>query len=210
MLSVAVNMWIGNVAAVLCGRWGAVARRAREVGYSRTAICNHAQRVTQAVIYAQEGGSSTEALWVENTRLHSENEALWEAWVTADQLPEHKQQECAATGSAVGLSGSLAQVVAMKQALGQRLWPEWPQTCARVAAILVSVVWASSAVECVNSVVRMHQARHRHVSQRLLDLERFYWNCRAFRHGPTTMPTSDGPPHNCAWRSSSCSARRVG
>ncbi len=45
MLSVAVNIWLGNAAAVLCGRWGAVTRRAREVGYSRTAIYNHAQRV---------------------------------------------------------------------------------------------------------------------------------------------------------------------
>src|SRR3989442_14543694 len=90
MLSLAVSIWIGNAAAVLCGRWGAVTRRAREVGYSRTAIYHHAQRVTQAVVNEQEGGASSEA--------------LWEAWVTAEQLPESKQQEFAATGSAMGLS----------------------------------------------------------------------------------------------------------
>jgi hypothetical protein len=104
MLSVAVNIWIGNAAAVLCGRWGAVTRRAREVGYSRTAIYHHAQRVTQAVVHVQEGSVSSEALRTENARLHAENEALWEAWVTAEHLPENKQQEFAATGSAMGLS----------------------------------------------------------------------------------------------------------
>ena len=42
---------------------------------------------------------------------------------------------------------------------------------------------ASSAVEGVNSVVRMHQGRHRHVSQEMLDLKRLYWHCRVFREG---------------------------
>src|SRR5512144_2834999 len=41
----------------------------------------------------------------------------------------------------------------------------------------------SSAVECLNSVIRMHQARHRTVPQGLLDLKRLYWNCREFRGG---------------------------
>jgi hypothetical protein len=67
--------------------------------------------------------------------------------------------------------------------LCQRLWPEWQQAYARVEEILDRVVWASSAVECVNSVVRIHQARHRHVSHSFLDLKRLYWNCRPFRHG---------------------------
>ena len=52
-------------------------------------------------------------------------------------------------------------------------------------------VWMSSCYtqcgpvvrECVNSVVRMPQGRHRHVSQGLLDLKRLYWNCRVFREG---------------------------
>ena len=45
------------------------------------------------------------------------------------------------------------------------------------------VVRASSAVECVNSVLRMQQARHRSLGQELLDLKRLYWNCRAFGAG---------------------------
>jgi hypothetical protein len=32
MWRVAVDVWIGNAAAVLSGRWGAVTRRARETG----------------------------------------------------------------------------------------------------------------------------------------------------------------------------------
>ena len=45
-------------------------------------------------------------------------------------------------------------------------------------------VWrASSLVECVNSVARMQQARHRRMSQGLLDLKRLYWNLRRFRTG---------------------------
>jgi hypothetical protein len=120
MLSVVVNVWIGNAAAVLCGRWGAVTRRAREVGYSRTAIYNHAQRVTQAVVHEQEGGVSSEALWAENTRLRAENAALWEAWVTAEQLPESKQQEFAATGLAMGLSlGKILLIIGHYLAQGE-------------------------------------------------------------------------------------------
>ena len=45
MLRGAVDVWIGNAAAVVSGCWGAVTRRARETGYSRTAIYTHAQRV---------------------------------------------------------------------------------------------------------------------------------------------------------------------
>jgi len=42
---------------------------------------------------------------------------------------------------------------------------------------------ASSLVECINSVVRMHQARHRKMTQGLLDLKRLYWNSHVFRTG---------------------------
>ena len=32
-------------------------------------------------------------------------------------------------------------------------------------------------------VARMQQARHRKMTQGLLDLKRLYWNCRVFREG---------------------------
>jgi hypothetical protein len=54
----------------------------------------------------------------------------------------------------------------------------------RVAAVLRDTSRASSAVECMNSVLRMHQSRHRRMTQPMLDLKRLYWNCRRFRSGP--------------------------
>lgn len=42
---------------------------------------------------------------------------------------------------------------------------------------------ASSLVEGINSVLRMHQSRHRKLTQGLLDLKRLYWNCHIFRTG---------------------------
>ena len=52
-----------------------------------------------------------------------------------------------------------------------------------MSRVLRRTVRASSAVECMNSVLRMHQSRHRTVTQGLLDLKRLYWNCRGFREG---------------------------
>ena len=49
--------------------------------------------------------------------------------------------------------------------------------------MLSQTVRASSAVECMNSVLRMHQSRHRTLTQGMLDLKRLYWNTRVFRGG---------------------------
>lgn len=61
--------------------------------------------------------------------------------------------------------------------------PDWTDEARRVRAVLRSVWRASSLVECVNSVARMQQARHRKMTQGLLDLKRLYWNLRRFRTG---------------------------
>lgn len=58
------------------------------------------------------------------------------------------------------------------------------ESFARVAAVLDRTCRASSAVECLNSVLRMHQSRHRRMTQRMLDLKRLYWNCHRFEVGP--------------------------
>ena len=55
----------------------------------------------------------------------------------------------------------------------------------RVAAVLEDTFRASSAVECMNSVLRMQQSRHRRMTQPMLDLKRLYWNCHPFRSGPS-------------------------
>jgi hypothetical protein len=61
--------------------------------------------------------------------------------------------------------------------------PEWRDQAAAVHRVLRGVWRASSLVECVNSVARMQQARHRKMTQGLLDLKRLYWNLRRFRTG---------------------------
>ncbi len=54
---------------------------------------------------------------------------------------------------------------------------------AAVRDILRKAYRASSLVECINSVLRMQQARHRKMTQGLLDLKRLYWNCHTFGTG---------------------------
>jgi hypothetical protein len=61
--------------------------------------------------------------------------------------------------------------------------PQWRDEAERVRAVFRGVWRASSLVECVNSVARMQQARHRKMTQGLLDLKRLYWNLRRFRIG---------------------------
>lgn len=51
------------------------------------------------------------------------------------------------------------------------------------AEVLRTTVRASSAVEGINSVLRMQQGRHRKMTQGMLDLKRLYWNCRRFQTG---------------------------
>lgn len=54
----------------------------------------------------------------------------------------------------------------------------------RVAEVLGTTVRASSAVECLNGVLRMQQSRHKRMTQSMLDLKRLYWNSRPLRSGP--------------------------
>jgi hypothetical protein len=70
--------------------------------------------------------------------------------------------------------------------------PDWGNEVDRVRAVLRGVWRASSMVECVNGVARMQQARHRKMTQGLLDLKRLYWNLRRFRTGPRKGRTPYG------------------
>ena len=76
-----------------------------------------------------------------------------------------------------------AALVAVRRRVCQLLDPAWEASYERVSKVLRETVRASSVVECMNSVVRMHQARHRGLSQALLDLKRLFWNCRTFAEG---------------------------
>ena len=100
-------------------------------------------------------------------------DALTRLWYMNDQRRQAQGDACM----------RLRQLVVIEQGLCERLCPQWQSAYRCVDELLRHAVRASSAVECVNSVVRMHQGRHRHVSQGLLDLQRLYWNCRVFREG---------------------------
>jgi hypothetical protein len=80
--------------------------------------------------------------------------------------------------SAAALRGVMlvCAVVLAKAQAGQ-------QAVAAVRDIFRRAYRASSLVECINSAVRMHQCRHRKLTQGLLDLKRLYWNCHTFRTG---------------------------
>jgi hypothetical protein len=84
------------------------------------------------------------------------------------------------TGGVAG-AGHVAHLV--QQVVCRQMDADWREPYGAVSRVLRRTVRASSAVECMNSVLRMHQSRHRTVNQGLLDLKRLYWNCRAFREG---------------------------
>jgi len=92
-----------------------------------------------------------------------------------------RQRPRDAQPQAVGGYRQVAPVV--QQRLCQHLDVNWRESYRHVAAVLGQAVRASSAVECLNSVVRMHQSRHRTLTQGMLDLKRLYWNTRVFRGG---------------------------
>jgi hypothetical protein len=100
-------------------------------------------------------------------------DALTRLWYMNDQIRQAQGDACM----------RLRQLVVIEHVLCERLCAQWQSAYRRVDELLRHAVRASSAVECVNSVVRMHQGRHRHVSQGLVDLKRLYWNCRVFREG---------------------------
>jgi hypothetical protein len=69
---------------------------------------------------------------------------------------------------------------------------EGQQAVAAIRDIFRRTYRASSLVECINSAVRMHQCRHRKMTQGLLDLKRLYWNCHTFRTGRRRRTTPYG------------------
>jgi len=93
---------------------------------------------------------------------------VWRWWL------RHRRIRPADPGTA------LVQAVACDRELGE----EERASYAGVAAVLQDTFRASSAVECMNSVLRMQQSRHRRMTQPMLDLKRLYWNSRPFRSGP--------------------------
>jgi hypothetical protein len=69
-------------------------------------------------------------------------------------------------------------------AWGRELEGEELASYEAVARVLSGVTRASSAVECLNGVLRMQQARHKRMTQGMLDLKRLFWNTRPQDSGP--------------------------
>src|SRR5947207_12352102 len=105
-----IAAWIGNAAAVLVGRFGDVARQARQAGCSRQAGYQHADQVQQAVAEARAPGPSHDELVRDNQRLAEENRQLWQALEDAVDFPEGRQRRFAATAAACGVSLSTTLV----------------------------------------------------------------------------------------------------
>jgi hypothetical protein len=99
--------------------------------------------------------------------------------------PEALQGEGAQAAALRGILLLCAVVLSKADAAGQAV--------AAVKDIFRRAYRASSLVECINSVLRMHQAGHRRMTQGLLDLKRLYWNCHRFSSGRRRKTT----PYEC-------------
>jgi hypothetical protein len=80
-----------------------------------------------------------------------------------------RQRPRANTPGAVAGAGHVAHLV--QQVICQKVDVNWRESYQAVSRVLRLTVRASSAVECLNSLLRMHQSRHKTVTQGLLDLK---------------------------------------
>jgi hypothetical protein len=90
--------------------------------------------------------------------------------------PEALREESTSAAARRGVLLMCAVILGKTGAVGQ-------QAVAAVREIFRRAYRAGSLVECINSAVRMHQCRHRKMTQSSLDLKRLYWNCHTFRTG---------------------------
>ena len=104
MARLPIVSWIGNAAAVLTGRWGAISRQAEDAGCSRQTAYDHAEKVEAAVRDAAGGGPSREQLQQQLRQQAAEIAVLKQRLDEATEFPEQQQQRFAATASAMGLS----------------------------------------------------------------------------------------------------------
>ena len=91
---------------------------------------------------------------VPDDRLRGELMRLW--WL-------RRRRPRANTAGDVAGAGHVAHLV--QQVVCHKVDADWRESYGAVSRVLRRTVRASSAVECMNSVLRMHQSRHRTVSQ---------------------------------------------
>ena len=118
-------------------------------------------------------------------RLHSQLGQLSVPAVVRDPLVQlwwlRRQRPRKSNGTTTASREHILYLI--QKVLCQKLDPNWRESYRLVVGVLTQTVRASSAVECMNSVLRMHQSRHRTMTQGTLDLKRLYWNCRVFGAG---------------------------
>jgi len=137
-------------------------------------------------------------LWADTRGLLRRPEALafldeaWEGVLAAEPEPtaraalldleglRRQPERSRGEGPAAAAARGVAMVAAVQLAKQDAAWPVRAE---RLRQVLRRAWRASSLVECINSVMRMQQTRHRRLTQGLLDLKRWYWNCRRFRRG---------------------------
>ena len=105
--------------------------------------------------------------------------AIRDVVVRAEGLRRHPELVQGQGSQAAALRGAVLAAGVLLAVGGEAA----QQAAAAVRGVLRQAWRASSLVEGLNSVLRMHQARHRRLTQGLLDLKRLYWNCRTFRTG---------------------------
>jgi hypothetical protein len=105
---------------------------------------------------------------------------------------EGLRRQPAATQGAGASAAALRAVLLVANVVLARSGEAGTKALTLVRGVLRGVWRASSLVECLNSVARMQQGRHRKMTQGLLDLKRLYWNCRRFRTGPRRGQTPYG------------------
>lgn len=145
MARLSVLTWIGNAAAVLCGRRGAITAQAHQAGCSRQAAYEHAQRVQQAVTDAHAGGPCRDQLLRELEQVRAENGQLWDALGDAIDFPQAKRRQFVAVAAALGLSlqqtGALLAVVLPAACCPRRATlGRWVQQAAARASRLLPVL----------------------------------------------------------------------
>jgi hypothetical protein len=127
-------------------------------------------------------------------RVHEQLEALpiqpelRQAAIRAEALrrrPEARRGNTPAAAAARGALLVATVLLGLAREAGQ-------QALALVRGVLDDAWRASSLVEGVNSVVRMHQRRQKRLTQGLLDLQRLYWNTHTFRAGKRKGSTPYG------------------
>jgi hypothetical protein len=182
--------WIGNAAAALLGRHGAVTRQAQQAGCSRQTVYDHAAKVHLALQQAQAPGPARDALLREVQQLRQENQQLWDWLAEALECPKPKQQQFAAAAAALGLSlqqtrSLLAILVPPPRCPSRATLGRWVQAAAgRAGAVLAVLDRACAGLA------------------RCLALDEIF-----FRRRPVLMGVE---PHSLAWLLGTRAADRTG